>query len=178
MAYDIITIEPTVSDVAHGTGDVIFNLTEVVLPARACKLVNWSMEVNVAATGADNCKQAMMFFQKNTQPTIGTLNSVSSISIGDFKSNKYIGSAFTALNDGTDGPNLDTITNAQIFYPSDPFMDATPDNASFGSNGGVLPLVLKGDAGASKVYVAMMSHAGSIDLDGTDTVRIQLHVEY
>jgi hypothetical protein len=178
MAYDIITIEPTVSDGAHAAADVIFNLTEVILPARACKLVNWSLEVNVAAAAADDSKQAMLFFQKNTQPTLGTLNGAASISVADFKANKYIGSAFTAMTDNAAALDKDVIDNAQIFYPTDAFMDVTPHADSFGSNGGVLPLVLKGDAGNSKVYVGMVNHVGGIDLDGTDTVRIQLHVEY
>jgi hypothetical protein len=177
MAYDIITIEPTVTDGDHLAADVVFNLTEVILPARACKLVNWSREV-AAGGGEDNTKLAMLFFQKNTQATLGTLNDDADITAADFKSNKYIGSAWFGLADGNSALDLDVIETTALYYPSSAFSDPTPDASNFGSDSAPAPLVLKGDAGNSKVYVGMVVHAGSPDFDGTDTVRIHLHVEY
>lgn len=177
MAYDIITIEPTVSDAAHARGDVVFNLTEVILPARGCKLVNWSMEV-AAGGGEDNTRLAILFFQKNTQATLGALNAVADITAANFKSNKYIGSAFFALADGASAVDLDVIQTTALYYPSNPLTDATPQSDNFGSDSGQAPLILKGNAGDSKVYAGMVVHQGGPDFDGTDTVRIHLHVEY
>ena len=40
MAYDIITVNPTLSTATTQAGDVLFLSTAVKLPSRACKLFN------------------------------------------------------------------------------------------------------------------------------------------
>ena len=171
MAFDIITIEPTTVDGAHEAGDVCFNLTSFQIPARACKLVNAFMEV-AAGGGEGDTKISLLFFQKNTQPTLGTLDATADISASDFTSNQYIGASFLMLDDG--GFDLDAVDTTGLYYQV-PAMNSNTGSRGTGSSD---ELVLKGDAGSTDLFVGGIVHFGAPDFDGTDNVKIHLHVEY
>lgn len=174
MAFDIITISPTVSDGGHAAGDVFFNLTSFQIPSRACKLINIFMEV-ASGGGEDNTKLGVLFFQKNTQPTLGTLNATANISSADFTSNQHIGQQFLSLSDQATSLDLDVLDSVALYYPSSPFMDHTPSTQ--GTN--VDPVVLKGDGSTpTTIFAAGVVHVGAPDFDGTNNVKIHLHVEY
>ena len=184
MAYDVITIAPTVSDAAHAAGDVMFNLTAVPLPpyigGASYKLINLFMEV-ASGGGEDDTKIGVLFFRKNTTTSLGTLNATADISAANFTANEYLGSAFLGLTDGADN-DLDLIDNVGIYYGSD-----VPNNAA-GTRGGAnpTPLILDAEIGdkptygaaVPTVYVAAVVHTGAPDLDGTDNVKVHLHIEY
>lgn len=176
MAFDIITIAPTVSDGAHSAGDVVFNLTEFKIPSRACKIINCFMEVS-AGGGEDTTKIGLLFFQKNTTAALGTLNDSADISAANFKANQYIGSAFLGLSGQSNASiDLDVIDNTALYYSIGPFGDTSPAAAGEGAPGS--PVVLKGDAASSSIFVGGVVHEGAPDLDGTDNVKIHIHVEY
>ena len=175
MAFDIITIAPTVSDGAHGAGDVVFNLTEFKIPSRACKIINCFMEVS-AGGGEDTTKIGLLFFQKNTTAALGTLNLTANISAANFKANQYIGSAFLGRVNAHASIDLDVIDNTALYYSIGPFGDTSAVAAGEGAPGS--PVVLKGDAGSSSIFVGGVVHEGAPDLDGTDNVKIHIHVEY
>tara|TARA_Y100000593_G_C4307302_1_gene336392 strand:- start:35 stop:553 length:519 start_codon:yes stop_codon:yes gene_type:complete len=172
MAFDIITIEPTTVDGAHAEGDVFFNLTSFQIPARACKLLSIHMEV-AAGGGEDDTKLGILFFRKNTQATLGTLDDSANISASDFTSNQYIGQSFLTLSDASGGLDNDIIDTTALYYPSGSSQKA----ANAGENV-FIPLILKGDAGSTDLFAGGVVHAGTPDFDGTANVKIHLHVEY
>tara|TARA_R110000824_G_scaffold138065_1_gene302735 strand:- start:220 stop:771 length:552 start_codon:yes stop_codon:yes gene_type:complete len=183
MKYDIITLAPTVSDAAHAAGDVMFNLTEIKLPDNACKLVNVFMEV-ASGGGEDDTKIGILFFRKRTTASLGTLNATANISAANFTANEYIGQVQLGLSDGGN-LDLDGIDNVALYYSTNAFSTAA---GTRGGNG-QMDLVLKsspkdfsskGDSVAlgNDLYVAGLIHSGAPDFDGTDNVKIHLHVEY
>ncbi len=173
MAFDIITINPTTVDGAHAAGDVFFNLTSITLPARACKLLSVHMEV-ANGGGEDDTKLGILFFKKNTQATLGTLDDTADIGHADFTSNKYIGQSFLALTDAGAGLDNDVIDTTALYYPS----GSQQKGANNSGEGPFIPLILKGHSGSFEIFVAGVVHVGAPDFDGTDNVKIHLHVEY
>ena len=173
MAFDIITIEPTTVDGAHEAGDVFFNLTSFQIPARACKLLSIHMEVANGA-GEDDTKLGILFFKKNTQVTLGTLDATANIAHADFTSNKYIGQSFLALTDAGAGLDNDVIDTTALYYPS----GSQQKGANNSGEGPFIPLILKGDSGSTDLFAGGVVHAGAPDFDGTANVKIHLHVEY
>ena len=186
MAYDIITIEPTVSDGAHAQGDVLFNPEGFVLPAKAVKLINVVMEV-AAGGGEDDTKIGILFFQGPEDRTgltnLGTLNATADITAANFTTNRFIGQAFVGLTDGG-GNDLDAIDTTALYYMTNASMSTTGNRGT----GAADPLILKGngrDATAGtvgrqkdKIYVAGVIQAGAPDFDGTSNVKIHFHIEY
>tara|TARA_R100001082_G_scaffold108605_1_gene84111 strand:+ start:1819 stop:2334 length:516 start_codon:yes stop_codon:yes gene_type:complete len=171
MAFDIITIEPTTVDGAHAAGDVFFNLTSFQIPARACKLLSIHMEVANGA-GEDDTKLGILFFKKNTQVTLGTLDATANIAHADFTSNQYIGQSFLTLSDAG-GLDNDIIDTTALYYPS-----GSSQKAANSSENLFIPLILKGDSGSTDLFAGGVVHAGAPDFDGTANVKIHLHVEY
>jgi len=171
MAFDIITIEPTTVDGAHTAGDVMFNLTSFQIPARSCKLITCFMEV-AAGGGEGDTKISLLFFQKNTQATLGTLDATANIIASKFTSNQYIGSSFLMLDDS--GVDLDAVDTTALYYQVPAMMSNTGSRGTGSSD----EMVLKGDAGSTDLFVAGIVHFGAPDFDGTDNVKIHLHVEY
>ena len=186
MAYDIITIQPTISDGAHAAGDVIFNAISFDLPANAVKLVNIFAEV-ANGGGEDDTKIGILFYQgpeaRTSLTNLGTLNDTADIAHADFTTNRYIGQAFLSLTDGN-GNALDAIDTTALYYGC----NASYSNSGARGTGALDPVILKGsgrDATAStagrrinKCYAAGVIHAGTPDFDGTANMKIHLHIEY
>ena len=177
MPLDIVTISPTVSDAAHAAGDVMFNLTAAVLPARKCKLINIFMEF-ASGGGEDDTKIGVLFFGNNSTASLGSLNATANISAANFTANEYFGSTMLGLSDGGD-LDLDLIDNVALYYGTSQSQYAAV------TRGGGAPehMILKGSAPSTSkpettVYVAAVVHSGAPDLDGTDNVKLHLHVEY
>lgn len=184
MKYDIITIEPTVSDGHTIIGDVLFNLTAVKMPARACRLINVFMEVANGGGQAGN-KMGILFFKKNTTASLGTLNQTANIAHANFTANEYIGKTFLCLNDGAGGADatnatldVDLIDEVALYYGGSWSTDTGAGDQNGDSISIFEPMILKGDAGSSTVYAAGVNHDGTPDFDGTDNVKIHFHVEY
>ena len=110
MPFDIITVQPTVAAgayTAEGEPKVAFNLTSFTLPAHACKV--HKVVLQVAKTGfnfADDTTMELLFFQKNTQATLGTLVSgTATITAADIVANQLVESIAVGTTDqfGTEG---------------------------------------------------------------------------
>ena len=173
MAFDIISVSPTVSDGAHAAGDVMFNLTSIKLPARKCKLINAFATV-ASGGGEDNTKIGLLFFQKNDTVGLKTdsaLNDTANITSANFVANDFIGASFLQLSSGT-GIDLDVIDNVALYYGG--AFGTSSNNARVAPFD---PVVLKG-AYDNECFIAGVIHVGAPDFDGTDTVEIHLHVEY
>ena len=90
MAFDHIEITLTVDgNAAHQFGDVVFQMTEFPLPARACKIINAFYFAE--GTASDNCIIKCMFFKSNDGGELGSLNGDADISAANFKLNKCVG---------------------------------------------------------------------------------------
>ena len=177
MAYDVLTISPTVSSGAHAAGDVMFNLTAVELPSRSCKLINAFMEV-ASGGGEDDTKIGLLFFGKNTTASLGTLNATADITSGNFTGNEYQGQLLIGLTDGGN-LDLDGIDNVALYYSTNAFSTANGTRGGMGQ----MNMVVKGGAPdrnspETTVYVGAIIHSGTPNLDGTDNVKLHLHVEY
>lgn len=173
MAYDVLTISPTVSSGAHAVGDVMFNLTAVELPSRTCRLINAFMEV-ASGGGEDDTKIGLLFFARNTTASLGTLNATANITSGNFTANGYQGQLLIGLTDGGN-LDLDGIDNVALYHATNAFSTAA---GTRGGNG-LMEMCVK--AQASKpytVYIGGLVHSGAPNLDGTDNVKVHLHVEY
>ena len=180
--YDIVTVQPAVSDGAHAVGDVMFNLTKVELPARAVKLVNAFFEVRDGG-GEDETKFALYFFQNNSTESLGTLNATANISSANFTQNVFQGMMHLGIDDSTS--DLDAIDNVCIYSAQ-----AITTQNTHGRLGTVNPIILVGaqptqakvqDTGGlvkNEVYVAAVVHFGAPDLDSTSKVKLHLHFEY
>ena len=170
MAFDIITVRPTISDGAHAAGDVVFNLTSFTLPAKNCKLVNVFAEV-WGGGGEDDTKIGLLFFQKNDTASLGTLNATADISAVNFSNNNFIGASFLQLSDGTD-VDLDLLDNVALYYGGAFGMAAAAARtANFD------PVVLKAEFDR-ECFIAGVIHDGTPDFDGTSNLKLHLHVEY
>lgn len=175
MAYDIIEVDVTVNGTAHVVGDVVFDLTEVPLPARACKLIHGFIEVESggqAIAESINC----MFFKSNAGGNLSSagINETADISAANFALNKYIGEALFASE-----TDPDRIDNMAFFVLGQ--MNVDPGTApSFPSS--TTP-VLKGDLeypGSTQhgVYAAGVVTTATPDFDAVTSAKLILHVEY
>ena len=183
MKYDIITLAPTVSTNAHAVGDVMFNLTEIQLPKRAVLLKNVFMEV-AAGGGEDDTKISLLFFRDNKTPSLGTLNATANISASGFTGNQYIGAVFLGLTDA-DARDLDVIDNTALYYGMTVSQYANNARGGSGTDEMILGQSRSKDFTAKNrtllpdsVFVAGVVHSGAPDFDGTDNVKIHLHIEY
>ena len=178
MAFDVITVSPTTDgDAVHAAGDVMFNLTAFNLPARACKLINIFMEV-ANGGGEDDTKIGILFFKKNTTPTLGTLNATANIAHADFTANQYIGHTVLGLSDGSN-LDLDVIDTTALYYSAHPFSTA---GATRGGAGLMETVLMTDKAGdnlfTNTMYMGGVVHSGSPDFDADNNVKIHLHIEY
>ena len=174
MAYDIIEVDVTVNGTAYNSGDVLFDLTEVPLPARACKLIHGFLEVqsgSQASAESINC----MFFKSNAGGNLATsgINTTADISAANFALNKYIGEALFASE-----TDPDRVDNVAIYVMSQ--MNATNSDPTFPSS--TTP-VLKGDLeypGSTQhgVYAAGVVTSATPDFDDVTSAKLILHVEY
>lgn len=170
MPFDIITIQPTV---AAGTfdadGEVAFNLTSFTLPAHACKVHDVFLQVADTGfnfTNADGIE--LLFFQKNTQPTLGTLvTGQADISAADIVANQLVESVAVGINTNNGSPQLDTLTNAGLLF-------ANPSTGVFNA------FVLKSVNPDFTMFLGGVFNnvAGSPNFGGTDTLKVMVHVEY
>jgi len=177
MAFDVITVSPTTADGAHAAGDVMFNLTAFNLPHRACKLINVFMEV-ASGGGEDDTKIGLLFFKKNTTASLGTLDATANISAANFTANQFIGSAFVGLTDA-DARDLDVIDNVALYYGMTVSQYANNARGGSGTDNMVLMTDKAGDnLFTNTMYMGGVVHSGAPDFDGTDNVKIHLHIEY
>ncbi len=166
----------------------MFNLTEVKLPFRSCKLTSVFLHATGLSSSAKQTfllsvqKMSLFFFKKNTQPTLGTLNETAGISASDFVLNEYIGN--TCIFSDPTFHVRPTLSDVGFMFPgSNNTANLANDN---GEHGSVFePLVVKG-GGESTIYVAgVMQHVQElggtsygVNFDATDNVKIHFHFEY
>ena len=176
MAYDILEITVSIDGSGnHGVGDVLFNLTEFPLPARACKIINAFYEVET--TGLDNHVIRCLFFQSNDGCDLGTVNATANITATNFALNKYIGEIGLISDTGGTSNDVDRIDNMMLMQ----MHNGVSEDSGGAGGGGTWSLVLKGSEDTSfshGIYVAGICITGNIDYTDASTAKLILHVEY
>jgi hypothetical protein len=176
MAHDIIEVTVAVDgDTAYSPNDVLFQMTEVPLPARACKIVDAYFEG--AAPGVQNHLISLYFFKSNTGGELGPLNSAANITADNFASNKFIGSV--QLLSDSDSALENVVPTMLVARRINGLAGST--GATFG--GGTNDMVLKGDVdydGPTQhgVYVSGLNVVGIPDFVSDKNCKVILHVEY
>tara|TARA_X000001388_G_C2226429_1_gene121296 strand:+ start:17 stop:520 length:504 start_codon:yes stop_codon:yes gene_type:complete len=109
MAYSLIKLTPTTAAATMGTGDVLFDSTEVVLPAHACKLVSVTIVDYEKKLLADDI--AVLFHHDNAGGTFGTSGAAEALSVANAVLNQPI--AVVRCNSESEGQfaNFGIISN-------------------------------------------------------------------
>ena len=184
MAYDIITITPTLDTSAYVNSDVLFTGTEVKLPSSSCKILSasaiWNDPASIGSASGDQLPGAefiLYFFQNNTH-AMGTINTDSSdasrITAAQIATNVFLG-AVRLVNYSEGEADLGDPT----FFASQQLNDNTTSSTS-----GV-EIVLESGATKDTVYVQSIlevdpnaDSAGDGLLTAADGLTITLCVEY
>ena len=152
MALDIIEVTVSVDgDTSYAVGDVLFDLTEVPLPSRACKIINAFFEAE--STGQTDHVIRCLFFKSNNGGSLsgdGTLNVTADITADNFALNKYIGEIALISDVGTVSDDVDKVDTMSILRM---FGGVSEDTGGAGG-GGSHPLILKGseDTSIASIY--------------------------
>lgn len=176
MAYDIIEVTVAVDgDAAYAPNDVLFQMTEVPLPARSCKIVDAYFEG--AATGVANHLISLLFFKSNAGGELGSLNSAANITAANFALNKFIGST-QLLSD--DNANLNDVVPTMLIARR---INGVAGDTGGNYGGGTSNMVLKGDVdynGSTQhgVYMSGLNVVGVPDFVSDKDCKVILHVEY
>jgi|TARA_R100000084_G_scaffold86006_2_gene40786 hypothetical protein len=176
MAYDIIEVTVAVDgDAAHQNGDVLFQMTEVPLPARACKVVDAYFEGE--ATPVQNNLLSLYFFKSNAGGELGPLNGAANITPANFALNKFIGS--TQLLSDADAGLYELVPTMIVARRN----NGVGADTGGGEGGGTSNLILKGDVdynGSTQhgVYMSGFNAVGVPDFDSDKNCKVILHVEY
>ena len=161
--YYTVTVTPTLDTGAYSNGDVLFDGTEVKLPADGCKLINAQAIWN--DTQAASEEMLLFFFQNNTH-ALGSENSAASITAAQIAANVFLGTK-RIVNTGTGEADLGT--------PSLLVSNAINDGAAAVASQS--PIVLKSGATKGIVYVqGLLEVSGGITCDA-DSLNIVLHFE-
>ena len=128
--------------------------------------------------GEDDTKIGLLFFKKNTTPTLGTLVATANIAHAAFTANEYIGSVFMGLTD-SDGKDLDVIDTTALYYG----MSQSQYAASTRGGGPMESMVLMTDKSGDNLftntmYMGGVVHSGAPEFDVDNNVKIHLHIEF
>ena len=177
MPFDIIEIDLTVDgDGAHSPADVVFQMTEFPLPARACKITNAFLFAE--GTQISEAILKCMFFKSNNGGELGALNGAANITAANFKLNKCVGEISLLQDAGGTMQDIDKVP-AVLQYQ---MHNAIASDTGGGDGGGTWNLVLKGSEDTSfshGMYVSGIQANGAQDYGADQTdVKLILHVEY
>ena len=162
MAYDIITIIPTLSLEAYSASDVIFTSTLIKLPHSKCKIIN--IDAVWQDTGAATDEFTLMFFKENTHQ-LGTINTAVDISAAEIKVNGFLGASRLA-NVGETALGTPSLFASQTLNDIGATSSDSPD------------VVLVGGGTRNTCFVQGFFENDTITAESTDQLVITLHVEY
>ena len=160
-AGKLIKLSPSdLSASAHTAGDVVFTKAELtnVVPSRGgCSLLR---SVSVFAEGAiaeDNL--AIMFFDNSTALGAAANDAGTDITADEFRTASCIG----MLTMDGDSSSF-AVGNGRLYGMNDSRQSS--------------PLLLQASVGETSIWVAMVSHAGTLNLTDTDSITCTFGFEY
>ena len=166
MAYDIITVTPTLDTSAHAAADVLFVSTAVKLPSSSCKLFNMQCIFN--DTQPHNDKYNIFFFQENTND-LGPLNEAADITAAEISENVFLG-ARKLLHD--------TEYDNHLGVPTLMISEGNSGDESGEFMGPFEDLILKSGTTKDTIYIQGLIEASAGLTAAADAMVITLHVEY
>ena len=149
MAYSLIKLTPTIAAAEMAAGDVLFDSTEVVLPAHACKLVSVTIVDYEKKLLADDI--AVLFHHDNAGGSFGTSGAAEDLTVANAVLNQPI--AVVRCNSELEG----SFANFGVL-----------NNNAFDSAGGAPqsgPVILSKDKSDDKLFV--MARVVSVSTAGT-----------
>ena len=166
MRFANVTITPSIPAGTYTENDVLFNPTELKLPARGARLISLYSVDTEKQLSSDSI--ALYFFQKNTHD-LGTQNEAANISDANFRANQFIGAvSLTATN-----VNVLALANVNIRY-ADTYNDSADQDP--------LPLsvALSSIETGNAIYVAAVLDSVSTDpvFSGANSVDLVFGFEY
>lgn len=173
MAYDIITVTPTLSTSAYtdpsvDAGNIVlFVSTEVKLPASSCKLFNMQCIFNDTQSQED--RYNIFFFQENTN-NVGSLRGAVDITADEISANGFLGVRKLIHDDATIDAHL-----------GDPSLMVSGGAAGDGNAeyfGPFEDLILKSGTTKDTIYMQGIIEASGGLACAADDMVITLHVEY
>ena len=174
MPFANITINPTVDTNAYAAGDVVFNLTEIKLPAKKCRLLGVTAYDKGSTPGTTDTDSIALFFFRNNVADLGTLNATADISVADFESNLLLGTCKLTCEHDVLNAEID---NVKFLFGHN---TATAITAAESTN---LNVVLEGSTSNTKgvgntCFVGGIQFAGTSDFVAASDLKIVLSVEY
>lgn len=169
MAFNSVTITPTLDTSAYADGDVLFVGTELQMPHRACKLI--SAQAIWDDTDAANEQVGLYFFAENNT-ALGAINSAANITAAQIHDNGFLG--YTML---ANGGQLETHLGTPSVLSTNGFLgDTSTEHASR------LPVVLvagKGvDSKPTSIFVQGILEVSGAITCAADSLKIVFHFEY
>tara|TARA_R100000353_G_C6507342_1_gene195718 strand:+ start:728 stop:1246 length:519 start_codon:yes stop_codon:yes gene_type:complete len=172
MPFANITINPTVDTDAYAAGDVVFNPTSIELPAKKCRLLGVTAYDKGSTPGSADTDSIALFFFRNNEADLGTLNATADISVANFESNQLLGTCKLTCEHDALNAELD---NVKFLFGHN---TATAIGATDSTN---LNVVLEGSTKSgvgNTCYVAGVQFAGSSDFVAATDLKIVLSLEY
>ena len=164
MAYDIITITPTLETDAYVVQDTLFVSTAVKLPHRSCKVLSTTAVFQTATSEGDEI--TLLFFKENTND-IGPINEDLDITGAQIKANVFLGP--TRL-----------VHYGESDFETPSLFASQHHNDEDGTSTNSQEIVLVEGSTKNTCYVQgyISQDADGITSPATDSFRITLHVEY
>lgn len=174
MPFANITINPTVDLAAHAAGDVVFNLTAIELPAKKCRLLSVTGYDKGSTPGTTDTDSIALFFFRNNEADLGTLNETADISVADFESNQLLGTCKLTCTHSIMEAQVD---NVKFLFGHN---TATALGATDSTN---LNVALEGsnrnyNGVGNTCYVGGIQFAGTSDFLAATDLKIVLSLEY
>ena len=161
--YYTVTVTPTLDTGAYSNGDVLFDGTEVKLPADGCKLINAQAIWNDTQAAGE---EILLFFFQNNTHALGTVNATASITAAQIATNVFLGASRLVNTTGGE---------ADLGTPS--LLASNGHNDSGAATSNPSPIVLKSGATKGIVYVqGLLEVTGGITC-AADSLKIVLHFE-
>ena len=173
MAYDIITVTPTLDTSAYAHKDVLFVSTAVKLPSSSCKLFNMQCIFNDTQPHEDSYN--IFFFQENTND-LGPLNGGADITAAEISENVFIGVRRLLHENEYD----DHLGDPTLMISGGSSGDGLAGNGSATAEfiGPFEDLILKSGTTKDTVYIqGLIEKSGGLTA-AADAMVITLHVEY
>ena len=164
MAFDIITVTPTLSTDAYGDNEVLFISTEIKLPHNKCKLVSLNAIWNDSEAAAK--EMIVMFFKENTHE-LGSVGAAPNITGPNINTNVYLGAA-RLVNNAAGEAALGTPT----------LLAGQHLNNAGVSTANLPKLVLAEGSTKNTCYIQGLYEVGASDTFAADSLVITVGVEY
>ena len=163
---NIVKLTPSdLSATAYTEGDIIFAKNEIknVVPSRGgCSLLYTITAFVEGATADDDL--TLLFFDNSTDLGEPAADPASDITADEFRAASCIG----MIN--FHGENSVVSVGNGLLYSNEPIQAAN----SFGAS----PVFIKAAGGETSIWVAMIQHAGTLDLTDTDSITLTFGFQY